>query len=288
MGEEVATGSFIPAPPFHPKAYAVDNIAKGDKSFFGRLFGSGNLTGSGLLTGSECGVLSYWSEPTSAQRKAMFSAYDGMSWFEKVWENADPVSEIITKYSNLWTKSKPPIVEEDEGIVDLYVGGPDHVIGGDFAVALASAKAFWIEVTKLYKNLGPHKAGNQVDTPKGTRVFFGFPPTTVPENTVLGPVVLQNDGFGPVECSVRFADNQMDKVNLPIPGADGPDSYDNSILLFQRSGSTAGGTPKFRILTGDKADLKKWKGDSYPKRNARCRAGGDTACCSSDEISRGG
>jgi len=271
--EVVATGGFMPASPFHPKAYAVDNVAKGEKSVFGIFLGSGNLTGSGLLTGSECGVLSYWSEPVGSQQKAMFSAYDGMSWFEKVWENAAPISEIITKYSKLWKKSKPPIMEEDEGIVDLYVGGPDHVIGGDFAVALASAKGFWIEVRELYKNRGPNEAGNQVDTPRGTRVFFGFSPTAVARDTVLGQVVLQNEGFEPVACSVRFANNQMDKVNLPIPGADGPASYDNSILLFERSGSTSHGTPKFRILIGDEADLEKWKDESSSEEERTMQSG---------------
>ena len=210
----VATSGFLPARPFHPKAYAVDDIAKGAKSVFGVFVGSGNLTGSGLLTGSECGALSCWSEPTGVQQKAMFSAYNGMSWFDTVWKDADPVSKIIVNYEKLWKKSKPPIVEEDEDVVALYVGGPSHVVEGDFAVALASAKAFWIEVKELYKNRGPNEAGNQVDTPRGTRVFFGFPPTAVARDTVLGQVMFRNEGFEPAECSVRFGNNQMDKINL--------------------------------------------------------------------------
>lgn len=134
------TAGFFPPAPFHPKAYSVDNIAKGDKSVFGVFVGSGNLTGSGLLTGSECGVLSYWNEPGGSQQKAMLSAYDAMAWFETVWEDADPAAKILPKYSQRWKKSKPPIVEEDAGIIDLYTGGPDHVVQGDFAVALSSAK----------------------------------------------------------------------------------------------------------------------------------------------------
>jgi hypothetical protein len=33
----------------------------------------------------------------------------------------------------------------------------------------------------------------------------------------------------------------MDKVNLPIPGTDGPDTYDYSILLFEKRGETDSG-----------------------------------------------
>jgi HKD family nuclease len=258
----VEAGGFMPSVTFHPKAYAVDDIAKGNKSVFGTFIGSGNLTASGLLTGSECGVLLYWKHPSGFQKKEMLNAYSTMSWFETVWENATPVADIIENYAKRWKKAKPPIVEEDEKVVDLFEGGPTHVVAGDFALALASAKAFWIEVHELYKNRGATQAGNQVDTPRGTRVFFGFSPTAVARDTVLGQVALQNDGFGPVECSVRFANNQMDKVNLPVPGTDGPDSYDDSILLFDRSGLTAKGAPKFRLTVGTEANLKKWKADA--------------------------
>jgi HKD family nuclease len=98
---------FAPSIPFHPKAYAVDDIAKGNKSVFGTFIGSGNLTGSGLLTGSECGVFSYWKGSNGAQKKEMLSAYDTMSWFETVWENADPVADIIDKYAKQWKRQSP-------------------------------------------------------------------------------------------------------------------------------------------------------------------------------------
>ena len=269
----VASGAFMPGVPFHPKAYAVDNIANGDKSVFGAFIGSGNLTGSGLLTGSECGVLSYWNEPSDAEQEAMLSAYHGMSWFDTVWDHADLVSEVIPKYSELWEKSEPPIVEEDEEVVELYAGGPGHIVSGGFAVALASAKAFWIEVKELYKNRGPKQAGNQVDTPRGTRVFSGFEPTAVDPDTMFGRVVLQNDGFEPVECSVRFGNNHMDKVNLPLPGTHGPDSYDNAILRFERAGSAATGMPMFRVSVGDEADLEGWKKDALSEEERTMQSG---------------
>jgi len=39
---------------------------------------------------------------------------------------------------------------------------PSHVVEGDFALALKSAKAFWVEAHELYKNRGENQAGNQV------------------------------------------------------------------------------------------------------------------------------
>ena len=46
--------------------------------------------------------------------------------------------------------------------------GPSHVVEGDFALALKSAKAFWVEAHEPYKNRGENQAGNQVDTLRGT------------------------------------------------------------------------------------------------------------------------
>lgn len=269
----VAAGGFVPLVPFHPKAYAVDNIADGPKNMFGCFLGSGNLTGSGLLTGSECGVLSFWSDPTDAQEKAMLNAYESMAWFDSVWEAATPLSHIIKPYAKLWKKSKPPIVEENEALVDLYSGGPDNIVSGALALSLASANGLWVEVHELYKNRGKYEAGNQVDTPRGTRVFFGFSPANVHKDTVLGQVVLQVKGFAAVPCSVRFGNNSMDKINLPVPGVDGPATYDNTFLRFSRAGADANGLPKFQLTVGSAADLKKWKAASVREEEKTMQSG---------------
>lgn len=269
----VARRGFSPITPFHPKAYAVDDIGDGGNRVFGVFLGSGNLTGSGLLTGSESGALSYWVDPTRAQKKGMASAYDHMSWFEAVWERADPLRDILLPYKKRWKKSKPPIKEEDPEIVDLYVGGTGRVVSGTTAIGLASARALWVEVGELYKNRGPGQAGNQVDLPRGSRVFFGFPPSAVPRNTIFGHVYLVNAGFDPVRCSVRFGNNQMDKVNLPVPGTEGPPSYDNCILLFERVGLADDRTPIFGVGVGDEAQLAEWKRSSTSDMEMRMQSG---------------
>ncbi len=274
FGEQVvARRGFSPVIPFHPKAYAVDDIADGGQRVFGIFLGSGNLTASGLLTGSESGVLSYWVDPTLSQKKGMASAYGQMSWFEAAWERAHPLRDVIARYKKLWKKSKPPIKEDDPETVDLYVGGADRVVSGKTAVGLASARALWVEIAELYKNRGPGQAGNQVDLPRGSRVFFGFPSKAVTRNTIFGDVYLQNMGFRPVRCSVRFGNNQMDKVNLPVPGAEGPPSYDNSILLFERGTRAADGTPIFAIRVGDEVQLAQWKRAAASDTEMRMQSG---------------
>ena len=54
--------------------------------------------------------------------------------------------------------------------------------------------------------------------------------------------------------SVRFGNNQMDKVNLPIPGEEGPDSYDNTVLHFERIGPE-----RFRLTLGNARDHARWQ-----------------------------
>src|SRR5581483_10115396 len=108
----------------------------------------------------------------------------------------------------------------------------------------------WVQVEELYKNRGPDKAGNQLDLPRGARVFFGFPADDVPRNTIFGNVVIVCDGYDPVVRSMRFGNNMMDKINLPVPGQHGPGTYDHSFLLFEKIGPERQGRHVFRLRLG--------------------------------------
>lgn len=90
---------------------------------------------------------------------------------------------------------------------------------------------------------------------------------------MFGQVVLQNDGFAPAECSVRFGNNHMDKVNLPLPDSHGPASYDHAILRFDRAGLAAGGLRRFRISLGTESDLKKWKKSALSETERTMQSG---------------
>jgi hypothetical protein len=124
----------------------------------------------------------------------------------------------------------------------------------------ASADAIWVEVGELYKNLGPHKPGNQLDLPKWARTFFGFDSVEVDHNTVLGHVPVRVIGYEAVDRSVRYADNSMDKLNLPVPGSrEAPATYDDSTLLIERDVDDDAGSVTYVITPGQSGSEDTWK-----------------------------
>jgi hypothetical protein len=86
-----------------------------------------------------------------------------------------------------------------------------------------------------------------------SRVYFGFEPFSVPENTLIGSVKTQFDGGSSRQYSLTYSDNKMDKLNLPMPGSDGPSEYDNEYLLFRRIAPGA-----FRLSLGSAAAKADW------------------------------
>jgi len=70
----------------------------------------------------------------------------------------------------------------------------------------------------------------------------------------VGNVLIQYEGRPPVERSVRFGHNYMDKVNLPIPRESGPSKYDNAYVHFERIGPK-----RFRITLSDNKAYKIWR-----------------------------
>ena len=66
-------------------------------------------------------------------------------------------------------------------------------------------------------------------------MFFGFSPGAVPKNTTFGSVLLQVPEYPQVTRTVRFGNNHMDKINLPVPGiAAPPGGYHQQNLVFMR------------------------------------------------------
>jgi hypothetical protein len=52
---------------------------------------------------------------------------------------------------------------------------------------------------------------------------------------------------------MRFGNNHMDKLNLPIPGELGPPTYENQTLLFERTGDI------FDLCIGSPQEIIEWK-----------------------------
>ncbi|MGH2812309.1 MAG: hypothetical protein ACRDI1_06310, partial [Actinomycetota bacterium] len=120
---------------------------------------------------------------------------------------------------------------------------------------------------------GPTRPGNQLDLPRGTRVFFGFPALAVPLNTIFGYIELEVVGYWSFRKSVRFGNNMMDKVNLPAPGTEGPPTYDHKVLLFERQTPASSSIARFTVRLGTKADLKKWKAAATTSVDLRMSSG---------------
>jgi hypothetical protein len=86
-----------------------------------------------------------------------------------------------------------------------------------------------------------------------SRVFFGFPPDVVHENSHIGDVDVGFNGKAYRRFSLTYSDNKMEKLVLPIPGAGGPPGYDGQVLLFTRC--KPGG---FALFVGNKAQRTLW------------------------------
>jgi HKD family nuclease len=260
-GIEVAlrTG-FSPRVVFHPKIYFAGRL-KGPRRFIAAAFmGSANLTVSGLLAGTEVGVLQKWASPVRpSERQAMQGTWAALHWFDRAWLSADPLTRLLTEYEARWA-ARPQQENEDGADTPTVFRGDESVIAGVSALRVGSACGFWVETGTLYRNRGASRAGNQLDLPRGSRVFFGFPSREVPRNQIFGELVLQCEGFEPVRRTMRFGNNMMDKLNLPIPGGDGPETYDNRVLLFLRRGRDAQGRSVFLIRVGTEEHLARWRG----------------------------
>jgi len=254
-GNEVLLAGLSPSASFHPKAYHFERIAqyrKGDARAL--IVGSANLTRGALLTNAEQGIALHHS---GIQLGRDASVVQGFTDFKAWWGEAWPASNIadavfVASYKLARKAHKPP----KDNVPGLNSYKDRKILEVPLADGLgwSHARCFWIETHELYKNRGPDKPGNQIDARRGTRVFFGFPPTQVKRNTILGHVRIQYEQGDIVSRSVRFADNSMDKINLPIPGVDGPKTYDHTILHFERISSDL-----FRLTKGNQAQARDWK-----------------------------
>jgi HKD family nuclease len=251
------SGLWPPKTTFHTKVYIFHVM--GAPVPLGLTIGSANISVSALATGAEAVAFQAWEgKLSSTDQQLMDDVRPLLEWFDDAWEAADPLDLVLSSYRSLFKGRKRPQSTRDDRTpaATTYIAPPAATeVTGSLAVQLLSAQALWVKTDVLYHNRGPGKPGNQLDTPRGTRVFFGFPATQVGKNTILGYIDAQVTGFNAVRRSVRYADNSMDKVNLPIPERDGPASYDNAYLIFDRTGLAPSGVPLFQLVVTDLAGL---------------------------------
>lgn len=239
----------MPKVPFHPKAFLFRGK---DKDF--ALAGSGNLSRSGLSKGIEVGLTVAVNRKKPVEPSSAASIKGLRRWYEKVWDDATPLdAALLKRYTKLF-ESVPnlahPVATED----DLASGETTKgALTSKDLQKLRVCSHFWIEAGNITKNRGPNLPGNQLMMKRLSRVFFGYGPTAVPENTVMGSVDISYNGGAVAVYTLSYSDNKMDKLNLPIPGIVGPVAYDNRYLLFQEVGPHV-----FNLTIGTEADKAGW------------------------------
>ena len=249
-GRALLGRKLVPECCFHPKTYVFESK---DSASFGLLVGSANLTLSGLHTGSEHASAHLWLPELTAEENAeLVRVKDRLRWWDGAWAAATRtdgafIREYVKLRSNVLSEddaeSVRPVASRGGREIDVHPG-----------LAWANARCLWVETHQLYKNLGKNRPGNQLDLKRGTRVYFGFSAEVVPPKSIFGNLSLQFVGHPKVERSARFGNNSMDKINLPIPGQEGPSSYDNSVILFERTGPR-----RFRMRLGNRSERRAWR-----------------------------
>lgn len=241
--------SGMPKVPFHPKAFLFRGK---DKDF--ALAGSGNLSRSGLSKGIEVGLTLAVSRKNPVEPSAAASMKGLRRWYKTVWDNATPLdAALLNQYVKLFESvpnlTHPTATEDDLASEETTKGA----LTSKDLQKLRVCSHIWIEAGNITKNRGPHLPGNQLMMKRLSRVFFGYDPTTIPKDTIIGSVDISYSGGLVAPYTLSFSNNGMDKLNLPLPGTVGPPAYDNQFLLFREVGPRL-----FDLTIGTKADKAVW------------------------------
>jgi len=227
--EVVARANCDPRIAYHPKTFLLAG-----KSSIAVITGSGNLSSSGLTKGFEHGSLLLIREPSgSVERELWDSASGVLDWFSYEWKSATPYASIEAAYEAVFQQAvaEPPVTDDDAP--DLARNELELVPPARLR-RLRIASLLWIQAGGLNPNRGAGRPGSQLDMSAMTSVFFCFPAVRVPPNTQIGSVRLRYGRSMSTE-TLRFGDNSMEKLNLPVPGTPGgPAKYENETLVFER------------------------------------------------------
>lgn len=261
-GDYLLNNKLRPVQCFHPKTFIFETHRNRQSGSLGLFAGSANISLSALYSGTEHGTMTIWSLPLNKKLKSAFvNAKNSIQWWNEIWGNSTPLSKsFLRQYVVLWNKYATKFNEDDSKRVNKFTRVTKGEVDTNKGLIWNNAKYFWIQTYELYHNRGAFLPGNQVDLRRGSRVFFGFSPEKVPRNTVLGYITIHYRNNIPCRRSVRFANNSMDKINLPIPGNGGPPTYDNSVILFERIK-----VDEYRIKLGNPREIAEWKSVSQKK-----------------------
>jgi hypothetical protein len=229
----VARTGCTPERPFHPKSWFLRGA-----DARAAVIGSGNLSSNGMTRGVEHGQVLVVRDPQPGSEADIWASIgQAHDWFEGAWADATPLADVLQPYrerfkSNL--RNPVPVDDDATDVADAGRGGIDP----ERIRQLRAATFLWIEAGTLYKNRGPSLPGNQLDMSAMTRVFFGFPARRLGRNSPIGTVRIWFGGTRFAQ-NMRYGNNEMDKLNLPIPDGS-PQSYDGEVLGFVRRMTASG------------------------------------------------
>jgi HKD family nuclease len=255
-----------PKPCFHPKTLIL--TCPGDPAVLGLAVGSANLTASALTCGYEHAVTSFWRGAlTLSQTADRECALEAAQQFEAIFADADEfTSQLAGDYALLRKMHRSDVEEPDVTEAKIMEAPAEFPLWKSAEVAYA--RNFWVDIKYVVPNLRRGVLGNQVELQRGSRVFFGLGAAKVPRNTLLGSVMIVH-GDTVTECHMRFGDNSMDKLNLPVPSEVGTATYEYSTLLFTREDSGV-----FRIQVGTAGEIGTWKARSRKAKTLYAMRGG--------------
>jgi len=256
FAEEVLGANLRPRTCFHPKTALFDIRLQPASHPLAVAMGSANMTVSGLRTGHEDLSVAIWTGGRLGRVEQLL--LDGMAAerrrLDDVWRRASRLTpSLLTRYEAL-RPGRRFQTEDASGRARQVEQG--LTLTFERAAQLQAARSLWVRIDYVVANLGAGRPGNQIDLARGSRVFFGFTPEPVPRNSLFGAVEI-SIGTGSAVRNMRFGNNQMDKLDLPLPGAPNPAAYNNRALRFDR---TAPG--KFRLRVGSPAEAAQWKARS--------------------------
>jgi HKD family nuclease len=207
----IQSKSFIPRVSYHLKT-ALTLQKSGYPSQ--QIVGSGNLSASGLLSGIEAGCTVDYSKIDQKIGMTLIGKLEAM------WDCSTPLENVIKDYERQYAEVIQPAVSTGEH--PAYSG---------------ASTLFWIDVGYVTKNRGADKPGNQFDLPRSAHIHLGVKKVSHPErNSVLADLTIKTPDGTLVPRRLRFGNNDMEKLTLPIPEQYGYESYDGKILTFRKQG----------------------------------------------------
>ena len=243
-----------PILPFHPKAF----LFRSDTAT-AIVSGSGNLSRNGLTKGHEVGSVLFVRDPANeAENNANDICAGVRTWFEQLWAPASSTAHVLPAYSRVFESAenlKTPVpTDDDAGDAEWLSNAAQRgALSAPQLRQLRVCKHFWIEAGTLTKNRGPRRPGNQLMLSRMSRVFFGFPSIDLPRDTTVGTVSISFREHRRDDCSLRFSNNAMDVLGLPIPDEGGPSKYDDECLHFERKNDGC-----FELSLGQTTQKAKW------------------------------